>query len=108
MTREIEYFITSLASKLTSRLKDEDLGSTIFWIDSIESGNTKCSSLSTSSLRLDDDIFTSKGKRDDGRLDFCRSMVAEISKCLKDLWAKRKGRKRHKKMDKLTKNAREE
>jgi hypothetical protein len=108
MAREIEYFIASLTCEFTSGLEDEDLWNSIFSIDSIERWYHECCGLTWSSLRLDDDILAGESYRYDSCLDFCRLMIAKVSKCLKDLRTQRKGRKRHRKMDKSAKRHREE
>ncbi len=97
MTREIEYLISSLWCKLTSRFEDKNLWNTISRIDSIECRDTERCRLTRSCLRLDDKILTSEGCWDNLSLDLCRLMVSKISKCLEDLRTKGKSRKTHRK-----------
>jgi hypothetical protein len=97
MTREVEYFISCLWCKFTSRLEDKNLWNTISRIDSIECWDTERCGLTRSCLRLDDQIFPGESCWDNLSLDFCRLVVTKIGKRLDDLWAKGKSRKTHRK-----------
>ena len=97
ITREIHHFFTSLHSELTGWFKDENLWLTEFWIDTIECRNHKCSSLTRTSIRLDDDIFAIEGNRNHGSLYLSWLSISEFSYSSDDLCTECKVRKVHRK-----------
>jgi hypothetical protein len=85
ISRDIDDLLTSLHSELTSRFEDEDLWLAETRIDTIEGRDDERSSLTRSSIGLDDDVLVFEGDWDDSSLYLSRLSIAEFGNSGDDL-----------------------